>query len=314
MSTGIYIAVGQSIFAQESGNYYKVIKHIGRGGNAIAFQVLCTKGPYIGSTFALKLQYNLSTAFRRDRFLRETAFLKSENHPAILGHIDEGEYRLPNQKTFPFVVTTYCPNTLETVMHTVKIDVKTKVLYACQLVGALLYLKNKNVIHRDIKPGNIFINGSNAILGDFGLMKILKNEEYPEHIEDDIQMVNETAISSSHGYVAMPYYYRTPELVAYARKEDRLHIESDVFQLGLVLTELFTGENPLIPSRDLTEPVRLNRVGQIFGTNNRGLIFKTLSDMIKLDYRERPPIEKLIETFELIYELENGLDPFRNKH
>lgn len=124
-----------------------------------------------------------------------------------------------------------------------------KVLYACQLLSALQLLQNRNIIHRDIKPNNIFVNGSNAVLGDFGLIKALDiNEQLNEQVDDDIEMINETAFHTAEGYVAMPYFYRTPELVAYANKRDVLHIESDVFQLGLVLTELFTGENPLIPS------------------------------------------------------------------
>lgn len=197
----------------------------------------------------LKVQYNLSTETRRERFIRETAFLREEVHPAILRHFDEGSYQLPDGGIYPFVITNYCPKTLADVIKQGNVIFSEKVLYACQLLSALQLLQNRNIIHRDIKPNNIFVNGSNAVLGDFGLIKALDiNEQLNEQVDDDIEMINETAFHTAEGYVAMPYFYRTPELVAYANKRDVLHIESDVFQLGLVLTELFTGENPLIPS------------------------------------------------------------------
>ena len=43
----------------------------------------------------------------------------------------------------------------------------------------------------------------------------------------------------------MPFYYRTPELVAYAKGEDNPSFESDLFQLGLVIAYIFTRQNVL---------------------------------------------------------------------
>lgn len=260
--TGIYLEPGKSIFAQGSKTYYKIIKYLGQGGNAIAFRVQCTDGPYRGIAFVLKVQYNLSTETRRERFLRETLFLKEEVHPAILRHFDEGDYRLPDGRLFPFVVTNYFPQTLADIIKQGTASFSSKVLYACQLLSALQLLQSKNVIHRDIKPNNIFVNGSDAVLGDFGLIKELStNNQLNYADDDDIEMINETAFHAADGYVAMPYFYRTPELVAYANKQDVLHIESDIFQLGLVLAELFTGSNPLLSSADIKAPIQLNKLG-----------------------------------------------------
>ena len=98
-------------------------------------------------------------------------------------------------------------------------------------------LQKKNIIRRDIKPNNIFISNNNAILGDFGLIKEL-NQDEQRIMDDDINLINETIINNEEGYAAMARYYRTPELVNYANHKDELHIESDVFQLGLVLAKL----------------------------------------------------------------------------
>lgn len=301
--TGIYLEPGKSIFAQGSGTYYKIIKFLGQGGNAIAFRVQCTNGPYKGIAFVLKVQYNLSTETRRERFVRETAFLREEVHPAILRHFDEGSYQLSDGRIYPFVITNYCPKTLADVIKQGNVIFSEKVLYACQLLSALQLLQNRNIIHRDIKPNNIFVNGSNAVLGDFGLIKALDiNEQLNEQVDDDIEMINETAFHTADGYVAMPYFYRTPELVAYANKRDVLHIESDVFQLGLVLTELFTGENPLVPSSDIKEPIHLNRLAQIKGTQDSGLVFTLLRSMLAIDYKQRAKVDDILNGFNMLYE------------
>lgn len=301
--TGIYLEPGKSIFAQGSKTYYKIIKYLGQGGNAIAFRVQCTDGPYRGIAFVLKVQYNLSTETRRERFLRETTFLKEEVHPAILRHFDEGDYRLPDGRLFPFVVTNYFPQTLADIISQGTASFSSKVLYACQLLSALQLLQSKNVIHRDIKPNNIFVNGSDAVLGDFGLIKELSTNNQLNYADnDDIEMINETAFHAADGYIAMPYFYRTPELVAYANKQDVLHIESDVFQLGLVLAELFTGSNPLQPSTDIKAPIHLNRLGQVTGTDDGGLIITLLRKMLKENYAERASINELLNSFTMLYE------------
>lgn len=301
--TGIFLEPGKSIFAQSSKSYYKIIKYLGQGGNAIAFRVQCTNGLYRGIAFVLKVQYNLSTETRRERFIRETSFLKEEVHPAILRHFDEGEYKLPDGRIFPFVVTNYFPQTLADVIRQGTASFPSKVLYACQLLSALQLLQSKNVIHRDIKPNNIFVNGSNAVLGDFGLIKELDAaDQFNCADDDDIEMINETVFHTADGYIAMPYFYRTPELVAYANKQDVLHLESDVFQLGLVLTELFTGNNPLVPSTDIKAPIHLNKLGQVTGTKDGGLVFTLLCKMLKEDYNERASIDELLSGFTMLYE------------
>lgn len=301
--TGIYLEPGRSIFAQNSKTYYKIIKYLGQGGNAIAFRVQCTEGPYRGIAFVLKVQYNLSTPARRERFARETAFLKEETHPAILRHFDDGDYRLPDGRIYPFVITNYCPQNLEKLIAQGNISFPSKVLYACQLLSALQLLQKKNIIHRDIKPNNIFINGSDAILGDFGLIKVLNPiEEAGLADDDDIQMINDTAFHAADGYTAMPYYYRTPELVAYANKKDVLHIESDVFQLGLVFAKLFTGENPLVESADIKAPIQLKKIGRVVDTEDGGLVFNLIRDMLTLDYRQRAKVNDLLSSFTMLYE------------
>src|SRR5262249_55445475 len=64
----------------------------------------------------------------------------------------------------------------------------------------------------------------------------------------------------------MPKWYRTPDLVAYAQGKAPLTCSSDVFQLGLVSAQLFSGRNPLKAAAKFLDPVELEQVEAIPGS------------------------------------------------
>ena len=108
-------------------------------------------------------------------------------------------------------------------------------------------------------------------------------------------------MSNLLGYAAMAKSYRTPELVNYANHVDVLHIESDVFQMGLVLAELFTGLNPLIPTEKITDQIVLNPIGYIVAPCAGKTIRDTLCDMLNTDYHKRITIQSALDRFMGIY-------------
>lgn len=294
---GICIQVGQSL-RSDNGVYYKVLEWIGTGANAFAYRCLCTSGQNRGIEFVIKIQYNLSTEIRRERFLREAAFLSRCNHPAILTQFDYGTF-ITAQNQFPFIVTNFMPETLGQRMHT-EIPFNLKIKFSCQLLSAVAFLQSQQIVHRDIKPNNIFISNDNAVLGDFGLIKKIDFEN-DIATNDDIDLVNSTVLTNLNGYVAMARYYRTPELVNYANRTAPLYLESDVFQLGLVLTELFTGKNPLRPVENLHTPIMLDDIGYIPAPHHGRLIHDTLAQMLQIDHQTRIRIDLAIDRFTGIY-------------
>jgi hypothetical protein len=83
MTDYIKFDVAQGILAA-SGNWYTCIQHLGTGGNAVTFLVLCTSGENKEALFAIKVFRKLSKPERRARFLKEIEFLKTQNHPALM--------------------------------------------------------------------------------------------------------------------------------------------------------------------------------------------------------------------------------------
>lgn len=238
------------VLSTNSGSSYQIIGFINTGKNGAVFKVNRDDFQYNNSYFALKIQYNLLEK-RLRRFEREQDFLKHQTSPYLLSYIDSGEVRIAN-RSYSFVVTPYYPHTLDSFMSARAVSYEQKVRFTHMLLMALSQLKEQSVVHRDIKPQNIFTDGTRIVLGDFGLIKSLCCSD-TERSEDIL-----------HANASMPRHYRTPELVAYAKKEtNRFYMESDAFQMGLVICWLFTGVNPLLASEDKLSSIKLCDINKL---------------------------------------------------
>jgi serine/threonine protein kinase len=105
----------------------------------------------------------------------------------------------------------------------------------------------------------------------------------------------------------MPIFYRTPDLVSYYRNEKTITTASDVYQLGLVLAQLFTGRNPMkLPPRNekgefmFDAPIEREEIGWIlgdFGPEIKNLI----EQMIEEDASKRPKAHQLVDWWEEVF-------------
>jgi serine/threonine protein kinase len=277
--------VGSSIKSESessSPRWYQVLQKAGEGGNAITYLVVQTGGDFKGNNFALKIFKNISNEERRRRFFDEQDFLEGTTHPSILKYRDRGSYY-----DHPFLVSEYLSKTLDDVIRGEPISIPERISYSVQLLSSLIYLHNlePQVIHRDIKPSNIFIKGTSCVLGDFGLLKRSNSE-----MGEDGNVWKDSTES------ALPYFYRSPDMVAYGKEEEPLTTKSDVFQLGLVLTELFTGWNPAKRPEDddILSPVVLDDIGNIPGEMGGG-IASLLERMLEKDPKERETADELMD-------------------
>jgi serine/threonine protein kinase len=277
MSESLSLASGEGLLSWTDTSYIN-LSRLGTGGSAETYLMLCTSGNHKGLSFAVKVFRRIEKRDRLINFFREVNLLRSLKHPAIMKVFDEGLFR----EQYPFVVVEYLPKTLHDVIRSKAASFLDKLSYSLHLISALDYLQRRDppVIHRDIKPKNIFVKGGSCVLGDFGLMKHWKVD-----FDED-----KTVVKESPG-PGMPRGYRTPDLVDYLRHDRPLTPSSDIFQVGLVLAEMFTGVNPEKPLKgdDFTKDVELDPLEELdhrLGTSVRALIEAMLEQQV--EKRPRP--------------------------
>jgi serine/threonine-protein kinase len=215
--------------------YSKLLK-IGEGGMAYVYRGIQES---LQRPVAIKLLINdLSRDEEaRRRFDRESYIIARLTHPNIIHVIDRGI----SADEMPYFVMEYVEGVdlgtaskINEISHTDKIDI------IIQLLKALAYAHQNNVIHRDIKPENILIdeNGNVKIL-DFGIAQFY---------EEKREVTNQT----TSGTVMGTYNYMSPEQ---RESSDNVTERSDLYSIGVVMYELFTGK---IPTGVFPELFRLN--------------------------------------------------------
>lgn len=235
-------------------DYYIILKKLGNGGSGSAYLCLCNTGINQGCYFVAKIFYQIDKLDRLKRFEKEIEFLSKTNHPSIIKFYGKGEHTIKGNN-YPFYIMEYMPNSLQNELRAGAIGIEKTFLYTTQLLAALTYMKKHNIIHRDIKPENIFINGRRAILGDFGLIKDISESE---NVDSDIEDLKGTVCADvSENGDAMPFMYRTPQLVRYMNTKEPLTYKSDVFQLGITVAMMLTGKNPIKKPNDKSDEVKL---------------------------------------------------------
>ncbi len=200
---------------------YHIIDKLGSGGMGAVYRAHV---PDTGVEVALKL---LPRSLSEDpnflaRFHQEANVGMELNHRHIVRTIDFGE----NKGTYYIAMEVVEGGTLEhhlTVSGA--IPERTALKITRDLLGALQYAHEKNVVHRDIKPSNIlFDREGKSKLTDFGLAKA----EAP----DPKFMLHGTTVGTPH--------YMAPEQ---ARGEE-LDIRADLYSLGATLYHAVTGRTP----------------------------------------------------------------------
>jgi eukaryotic-like serine/threonine-protein kinase len=165
---------------------------------------------------------------RRRRFEQEARATAALNHPNIIGIYDVGVI-----DDAPYLVTELLDGvTLRDRLATGAVPVTRAVEWAMQIAAALAAAHAKGVVHRDIKPGNIFITHDGRIkVLDFGLARLIE-ERAPDEKTQTL-----TAGTAAGEVIGTPAYM-APEQV----RGQAVDARADLFAFGAVLYEMVTGE------------------------------------------------------------------------
>lgn len=163
-----------------------------------------------------------------DRFRREARVLTTLRHPNILRAHDVGSQGPHVWYSMPFVAG-------ESLRERLDRERRLPIDEACQLaidvLAALAHSHTFEIVHRDVKPDNVLLGASRALLADFG---IARRVEVPD--------AREPTVATAHGVALGTPAYMSPEQIAAERSIDG---RSDVYSTAVMLYECLSGTLPI---------------------------------------------------------------------
>lgn len=208
-------------------NQYKILEKIGSGGQGTVYKALDSKLNRQAVIKVLPPELTNKTANFK-RFEREAQLCSQLDHPNICTIYD-----FQDANGIFYIAMQYVEGkNVRQLVNGRPLELQTALSIAIQVTDALAYAHSKNIIHRDVKAGNVMVTSSGQVkILDFGLAKLLEDEYADEARGHDRTEITELGI---------PYgtaTYAAPEQARGERADER----SDIFSTGVLIYEMLTG-------------------------------------------------------------------------
>ncbi len=201
------------VFRGQTLGKYRLIEPLGSGGFGTVY---LAEDTWIDKRVAIKIPHRQNLDF--GELLREPRLLASLNHPNIVA-VSTAE----KQDGVFFIVMEYVPgDTLETIIvNRGALDLNVALDYTCQIANAVDHAHRQGVIHRDLRPANVFVTERGLLkVGDFGTSRFLE--------------------IAAHGTTVIG----SPPYMAPEQFEGRAVFASDLYSLGITMYQMLTGILP----------------------------------------------------------------------
>jgi eukaryotic-like serine/threonine-protein kinase len=221
---------------------FELTKEIGRGGMGAVYLAERADGEFKQKVAIKLIKRGMDTDFIIRRFRHERQILANLDHPNIARLLDGGT----TENGLPYFVMEFIEGEpLYKYCDKNKLNIRRRLQIFQQVCSAVQAAHQRQVIHRDIKPGNILVTafGTPKLL-DFGIAKIL-----------DPDLIHESVNPTSTMMRLMTLDYASPEQIY----GGEITPASDVYALGVLLYELLTGHSPYIFTRGRS-PHEVSRV------------------------------------------------------
>jgi serine/threonine protein kinase len=201
---------------------YHVGSRVGAGGMGVVYSAQTDAGTRVAIK---RLHRELADAKSRARFIREAEILETLDHSALVRHVDHGS----TDDGDPYLVMEWLDGEdLAQRLRRGPLSVEQSVAFGRQVASGLAAAHAAGVLHRDVKPTNIFLPDGElerAKIIDFGVAH---------------WRLATRALTRTGGIVGTPGYM-SPEQ---ARGEADVDERTDIYSLGCVLYECLAGQPP----------------------------------------------------------------------
>jgi serine/threonine protein kinase len=199
---------------------YRLTGVLGQGALANVYRAVDDR---LDREVAVKLFHPGQDAAVRSRFAAEAQALARLSHPGLVGIYDAGVYDAGAEGDRSYLVMQLVDGeSLRERLLAGPLDADTVALLGARLAMALGHVHGNDVVHRDVKPSNIVLDGNGSPhLADFGIALLL----------DTARMTSSNEIMGTAAYLSPEQILGVP-----------VGAPADIYSLGLVLLECLTGE------------------------------------------------------------------------
>jgi serine/threonine-protein kinase len=212
---------------------YRVLKRLGDGGMGIVYKVEHT---YLNKLFALKVMRPTKDEVDRKRFEQEARLASSIRHPNVVEISDFGV--LPTDQPY-FVMEFLRGHTVGDAIMEDQLDSLLTCLIGAQIASGLQAVHKQQVVHRDLKPDNIFLVDPDDQQPEPGRNGAPAEVTFVKIMDFGIAKSTDNKLTGTGMTVGTPEYMSPEQATG-----DRVDWRTDQYSLGCILYEMLTGFLP----------------------------------------------------------------------